>query len=176
MLGNPRKPKKKAEPEKEVELTKEEALLESRKREELVKESDFKNALDLFGADTVVVKKAVVTGDLMTMTPATNADFTKFSQLLADRAKSFSESPHYAHLVKETVKSLCEPLSVDDVRDLVKILNLLVNDKIKSVKGGKGKPAPKKPGAKLNVKGGANEENFEDHIGDKYDDIADDFM
>jgi len=157
-------------------LTKEEALLESRKREQIVKESDFKNALDLFGADTVAVKKAVVSGDLMSMTPSTNADFTKFSQLLSDRAKTFSESPHYPHLVKESVKSLSEPLSVDDVRDLVKILNLIVNEKIKSVKGGKAKPAAKKPGAKLNVKGGASEENFEDHISDKYDDIADDFM
>jgi len=93
---------------------------------------------------------------------------------------------------------LAEPLTVDDVREVIKVLNLVVNDKIKNVKGPAKKPAStffslllaivvaisshlplfaEKAGVKLNVKGGANEEDFEDHVaGDKYDQIADDFM
>jgi len=177
--GKPKEPKKKAEPNiAEKELTPEEALLESRKREELVEAADLKIAVDLFGADSTPAKKRTppATGDVLTMNPESEADFTTFAELLATRACSFSGSTHYRHLVKETTKHLCEPLNVDDVRDLIKALNLVVNDKIKQAKGGKSKAPAKKPGVKLNVKGGANDQDFEDHIADKYDDLADDFM
>jgi len=175
--GKPKEPKKKAEPSHpEKELSAQEALIESRMREQLVKDSDLKNAIDLFGADSTPSKKADSAGDLMTMTPQSEAEFSKFAELFSARVVSFSANSHYLHLVKEITKHVSEAMSVDDTRDVIKTLNGIVNDKIKHVKGGKSKAPAKKPVAKLNVKGGANEENFEDHIGDKYDDYADDFM
>lgn len=86
-------------------------------------------------------------------------------------------------------------MSVDDVKDVIKILNVVVNDKIKAAKPTKGKSTSaifvififerpqclivvleKTPATRLNLRGGASGGQFEDHVEGEYDDYADDFM
>jgi len=94
-----------------------------------VEEADYRHAQELFG-------DLATTGELDSFVPKTDVDFTKYSEMLCDRATCFANDPHYKDFVTTTVKNLVGPLKSEDLRKLIAVLNSSLNDKIKAEKGG----------------------------------------
>jgi len=137
----PVKPEKK-EPEKP--LTTEEKSQLKKDAEKQAKLADYDNAVELFkGVDENKQSKHISEDQLAILTklePANAADFIKLATAIGSRTKKYEENLHYPHFVKELCKSLClsDKMNSSDVSEIVKALNVLVNDKLKAEK------APKK--------------------------------
>jgi len=138
------KPVKLEKKEPEKPLTSEERS-QLKKDAEIQKQlADYDNAMELFkGVDTNKKKDHLAEEQIEILTklePRTQEDFAKFSAALIARVKKLEESLHYPPTIKELCKTLCnsEKLDSSDVSEIVKSLNVIVNDKLKAEK------APKK--------------------------------
>lgn len=120
-------------------------------------ESDLNNAADLFGAahiteaDKTLLKSQVggsTLSDILEPRPQTKEEFASVVKLLVQGITELGASPRYAELVQDLTKGLCEPLSAEDTKKVQTSLNVLVNAKNLSEKGGptKKKKAANKPG------------------------------
>jgi len=94
-----------------------------------VEEADYRHAQELFG-------DLATTGELDSFVPKTDVDFTKYSQMLCDRATCFATDSHYNDFVTTICKNLVAPMKTEDLRKLVATLNSVLNEKIKAEKGG----------------------------------------
>jgi len=94
-----------------------------------VEEADYRHAQELFG-------ELATTGELDSFVPKTAVDFTKYSEMLCDRATVFASDPHYTDFVTNTCKNLVGPMKSENLRKLIATLNTVLNDKLKTEKGG----------------------------------------
>jgi len=98
-------------------------------QQRMVEEADFRNAQDMFG--DLSTKE-----ELDHFIPKTAVDFTKYSEMLCDRATCFATDPHYNDFVTTTCKNLVGPMKSENLRKLIATLNTVLNEKIKTEKGG----------------------------------------
>jgi len=131
----------KKEPEKP--LTSEERSQLKKDAEKQAKLADFDNAVELFKGVDDSNKKTLAEEQIEILTkfePFNASDFGKLAAAIGTRTKKFEESLHYPQLVKDICKSLClsDKMNSSDCSEIVKALNIIVNDKIKAEK------APKK--------------------------------
>jgi len=103
--------------------------LDKAAQQRMVEEADFRHAQEMFG-------DLATTGELDTFVPKTSVDFTKYSQMLCDRATCFATDTHYNDFVTTTCKNLVAPMKSEDLRKLIATLNSVMNEKIKAEKGG----------------------------------------
>ncbi|KAK5720033.1 Translation initiation factor 3 subunit J component [Elasticomyces elasticus] len=127
------------------------------------KESDLRNAEDLFGgagginpnrvAKPVTVlagddpSKAIDMSSLKLFAPATAPQFTQLRETLVPLLTANSKKPQYPTFLPEFVKQLCKELNSEQVKKVAAVLNTLSNEKMKDEKaadkGGKKSKAAK---------------------------------
>jgi len=169
----------------EKELSTEERYNLKKEAEERVKAADFEHAKDLFAGVEPEKGKVAPTDDqneiLTKLDPNTVQDFNKLAGAIAARTKNFDESTHYPNFIKELCKQLTENLTSSDVAEVVKTLNIIVNEKIKTEKApkkGMKKTAAKKKAAVTATRADTEEyDEFEETAegagGANYDDYLD---
>jgi len=144
--------------------------------EEKSKQSDLVVLKELFStADEIQMRKIEKERDteiLRTLEPTTDKDFVVLAKAIATRVEPYSSSSHYRNFVKDLTKQLTDPLTPDDMNDVVHGLNAIINEKLKASKLSKGKPK-RAPKVKLNITKGSEAE-----VDENYDAIGeyDDFM
>jgi len=94
-----------------------------------VEETDYRHAQELFG-------DLATTGELDSFVPKTSMDFTKYSSMLCERATCFASDAHYNDFVTDICKNLVTGMKSEDLRKLIATLNSVLNEKIKTEKGG----------------------------------------
>ncbi|KAK3638671.1 Translation initiation factor 3 subunit J component [Elasticomyces elasticus] len=127
------------------------------------KESDLRNAEDLFGgagginpnrvAKPVTVlagddpSKAIDMSSLKLFSPATAPQFTQLRETLVPLLTANSKKPQYPTFLPEFVRQLCKELNSEQVKKVAAVLNTLSNEKMKDEKaadkGGKKSKAAK---------------------------------
>jgi len=108
---------------------------------------------------------------LRNLEPKNDADFLMLARAIATQTDKYMGSSHYRNFIKELAKQLTDPLTTDDLNEILTGLNVILNDKLKAskvVSKGKAKKAKKK----LNVTKGS-EANLEEEENDydEYDEM-----
>jgi len=88
---------------------------------------------------------------LRTLVPTSEKDFLILAKAIAKRTNKYSASFHYSNFVKELAKQLTDPLTIDDLYEIVNGINEIINDKLKSTKT-KGKKKRKEKNIKYKKK------------------------
>lgn len=120
-------------------------------------ESDLNNAADLFGAahiteaDKTLLKsqtKGATLSDILEPRPKTKEEFASVAAQLAQGITELGNDRQYPQFIQDLIKALCDPLSAEDTKKVQTSLNVMVNAKNLSEKGGptKKKKAAAKPG------------------------------
>lgn len=148
-------------------------------------ESDLNNAADLFGAahitdaDKTLLKsqiKGATLSDILEPKPTTKEEFTSVATQLAQGICELGSDRNYPQFMQDLVKALCEPLSAEDTKKVQTSLNVLVNAKNLSERGGpaKKKKAAAKPGlAKMGAQTGAYTKSLDtNRLDEDYDEYV----
>jgi len=183
------KPGKQEKKEPEKPLSSEERSQLKKDAEVQKKLADYDNAVELFkGVDTSNNKKKNQLAEdqieiLVKLEPGTKEEFAKFSAAIVARVRKHEESLHYAPTIKELCKALCssDKLDSSDISEIVKSLNVIVNDKLKAEKApkkGMKKTAAKKKVAVPAKKDIDEEDDIDEDVtaGPRGQDDYDDFM
>jgi len=149
-------------------------LADKMREQRLVEESDYQNTRDMFGID----EKSQPTEedfDFNSFQPKTEQEFEQLATQLVKKLSTHETSFHYTNLVKSICKQLCSSFArAEDIKEVISVLNVLVNDRLKS-----DKPKPKKKGPAGATAGKKTYKDAFDDLGSGggYDDNEyDDFM
>ncbi|KAN0025101.1 hypothetical protein ACTFIV_009517 [Dictyostelium citrinum] len=140
--------------------------LEEKRKKELQEASDLENSKNLFSG--LSVKESSVE-PISTFTPKTEKDFEQYSQIVSDYLLKYDTSIHYATFFKSLMKKTLVNVSSSDMNDISKTLTVLINEKLKNEKSGKGGNKTKTKAAPKKIHMGNELQNYDD-----FDD--DDFM
>lgn len=161
----------------------EETPAERRERmKQMELESDLNNAADLFGGshiteeDKTLLKsqvKGTTLSDILEPRPTTAADFASVATQIAQGITDLSTDRNYPQFIQDLVKALAEPLTAEDTKKVQASLNVMVNAKNLSERGGpaKKKKAASKPGlAKMGAQTSAYTKSLDSsRLDDDYD-------
>eukprot|EP01120_Amphizonella_sp_Union-15-10_P001785 TRINITY_DN1192_c0_g1_i1.p1 TRINITY_DN1192_c0_g1~~TRINITY_DN1192_c0_g1_i1.p1 ORF type:complete len:218 (-),score=78.28 TRINITY_DN1192_c0_g1_i1:96-749(-) len=135
---------------KNVEPTKILTKEELRERELL---ADYDEAQSLFSGvvqNSEKSKSALEEIDaLKTFEPKTKLEFEKFADMITQVVSKYQTSLFYREFLKNLLKQLTSGLLVEDLKELVSALNVIMNDKVKKKKTVKKKGVAPKITAKL---------------------------
>eukprot|EP01137_Pigoraptor_chileana_P012230 Opistho-2@64372 len=129
-------------------LTPEEEAAEKLRRQKLIEEADLQNAKDLFSTGGEDAAPALTGDSIDTMRPKSAADFDKLEKAIAKKLGEYEHSVEYVPFLETLFRDLCAGVSSEDIRRIISVLNVLLNEKQKAEKGpankGKKKAPPKK--------------------------------
>ncbi|ORX86985.1 translation initiation factor eIF3 subunit [Anaeromyces robustus] len=172
--------------EKEEREELENETIDQRKLREakLVQESDFQNALDLFGADAAIPRNKDDDEDysdddvenekekkvfIEELKPKTKEDFKKYAETVYEEISRYDKNQFYNYLLETLLKNVSEPMEIANVRKLINTLQLQITNKQKAQ--AKKKKTPKK----ASIKQAYDDDIISDGMKFKYDDGADDY-
>eukprot|EP01087_Luapelamoeba_hula_P007653 TRINITY_DN186_c0_g1_i1.p1 TRINITY_DN186_c0_g1~~TRINITY_DN186_c0_g1_i1.p1 ORF type:complete len:263 (-),score=85.38 TRINITY_DN186_c0_g1_i1:50-781(-) len=110
---------------------------EKRALQEKVEQSDLENAKDMFGeldADNEDMFGGATSSKSVAVDtePKTAEEFKKRATTVAAQCTKYQESYHYLEFLKQLAKDITTACSPEDVKELVAVLNVVANDKIKA--------------------------------------------
>ncbi|KAI0563446.1 Translation initiation factor eIF3 subunit J [Gracilaria domingensis] len=160
---------------RQKELDEMDAVQRKIRQQQIVEEADFENTKDLFmDGDASEGMKPPAEPTLDTFKPVSDADYSKFAQMVGERCSELNDNPRrtgrYMDFVKEMLRVVVRGLGPDDTKDLSTFVGVLSNEKRDEFKRSKG--FKKKTNKKSNVR----VDKMTDMRNDVYDDFADDFM
>ncbi|KAM9996451.1 hypothetical protein ACTFIY_002641 [Dictyostelium cf. discoideum] len=141
--------------------------LEEKRKKELQEASDLENSKNLFSG--LSVKESSTSEPISTFIPKTEKDFEQYSQIVSDYLLKYDSSIHYANFFKSLMKKVLVNVSSSDMNDISKTLTVVINEKLKNEKSGKGGNKTKTKVAPKKIHMGNELQNYDD-----FDD--DDFM
>ncbi|KAM9969246.1 hypothetical protein ACTFIR_001074 [Dictyostelium discoideum] len=141
--------------------------LEEQRKKELQEASDLENSKNLFSG--LSVKEPSSGEPISTFIPKTEKDFEQYSNIVSDYLLKYDSSIHYATFFKSLMKKVLVNVSSSDMNDISKTLTVLINEKLKNEKSGKGGNKTKTKAAPKKIHMGNELQNYDD-----FDD--DDFM
>ncbi|KAK4471406.1 hypothetical protein MN116_004837 [Schistosoma mekongi] len=156
--------------EKEEKLKREEELKLSQpatelQREKLAEEAELGLLQDTFGPSTAQSNDK---DSIDSCCPKTKEEFNHLHSLLMAKITSIQKSPHYTMFAESLIRDLVVEMEVDALRTISTVINALINEKQKLVKG----KTKKKSKGKLLVE----RENDYNYVDDAVEDEYDDFM
>jgi len=80
----------------------------------------------------------------LSFTPTNAKEFAKFATLIVAQFSPYKGSFHYPAFMKELLKEATSQSDPEEVKELISVLNVIVNEKIKA-SNTKKKKGPKKP-------------------------------
>lgn len=147
-------------------------IAEKLRRQRLVEEADLQHAKDLFGS-----ARNSSAGGLDSFEPKSLKDHEELARMVAQQyLLPHSKNQHYKTLLKALLKQTCQPVSLQEVKDLETCIAGIKSDKLKEEKAAKDakKVAGKKKNVNVGSKGGSA--GLDDYKFDAPLDNADDFM
>ncbi|EGC30232.1 hypothetical protein DICPUDRAFT_99600 [Dictyostelium purpureum] len=133
--------------------------MEEKRRKELQEAADLENSRTLFSG--VSVRETTPSEPIGSFVPKTEKEFEKYADIVSDYLTKYDSSIHYASFFKHLIKKSLANVPSNELNDISKALTVVINEKIKNEKAGKGKKTTKAT-AKKSLQMGSELENYDD--------------